>query len=835
MTDVVANWRIRDFAPSTGLPASASLGAGEGWIPATAPGDTYHALIAAGLLEDPYRARNEVAAGWVRDREWWWHTRIAVEPLDSGETAELVFESLDTFADIFLDGTLLGRSDNMFRSWRFDVSDLAEGEHDLALCFHPSTAVVAGDPLSVWLAFTDRISRSRRTLMRKAQFGWGWDWGPDLPTVGISGQVRIERRRGAAVRSINFSTLSIKGSVAEIRVDVDLIGDLVSDTGVLLALVDPDGTTVAQSGREGSGAVTLTITEPRLWWTTDLGDQPLYTLIASVAGTTDYCRKVGIRTIAIDQSPDPQEPGTNFFRFVLNGVPIFAKGSCWVPASSFVAAIPESTYRDLLQRAVDANMNMIRIWGGGIYEPDFFYDECDHLGLLVWQDFMFACAPYPDDDPVFVENVRAEVIEQVSRLRHHASLAIWCGNNESQAIHWFNDVAQGTSSPHLGLALYEGLMPTILADLDPETPYWPSSPWGGPTPNSMRAGDVHSWTVWHDIPMVSDAEPDGPYASTPEGVAFTRYAEDKARFVSEFGLQGAPDIGTLRRWMAPEDLVLDSEGFLERIKDVADKASAMMIPVTGLPETLEQFLDFTMLAQAEGLKFGIEHYRRRKPHCSGALIWQLNDCWPCISWSLVDYDGVAKASWYATARAFSPVLASFRHDGNMAELWITNDRLTPVLDVATVALARLEGSVDWRKQVTCDVPANACICVWKGKVEAACDRVLIVRSAEEVFPANRLFLAPVKDLALASDAGLRIRHEAVGGNLHFSITADRYALAVQLRSDQPTLRFDVNHFDLAPGERRNVIITKPDGAPVDPNAIIVRSFNEHKLKPGVEA
>lgn len=496
--------------------------------------------------------------------------------------------------------------------------------------------------------------------MRKAQFAWGWDWAPDLPTVGVWQPVRIERHRAARVESVNFSTLSIDNGVAQVSVDVS-----VSEAATVeVELIDPAGNRVATGHSSGA----LTVPDAQLWWTADLGEQPLYTLIVRTPGAPDHVRRVGIRTIAIDQSPDPDEPGTTFFRFVLNGVPIFAKGACWAPASSFVGAVPDDTYRDLLRRAVEANMNMIRVWGGGIYEPDLFYDECDRLGLLVWQNFMFACAPYPDDDAGFVETVRAEVREQVSRLRHHASLALWCGNNENQAIQFFADHASGTKTPLAGRALYDDLIPAVLVELDAHTPYWPSSPWGGPSPNSMRGGDVHNWTVWHGIPLVPDAEAVGEYETSPEGVAFTRYAEDMARFVSEFGLQGAPDIGTLRRWMAPEDLQLGSTGFLDRIKDVADKATAMIIPVTGQPRTLEEYVDFTMLAQAEGLKFGIEHYRRRKPHCSGALIWQHNDCWPCVSWSLVDYDGVAKASWYATRRAFAPVLASFRRDGDTAEL-----------------------------------------------------------------------------------------------------------------------------------------------------------------------
>ncbi|PXA86882.1 glycoside hydrolase family 2 [Nostoc sp. 3335mG] len=822
MRDAIDGWRIRDFAPGEGLKADAARGAGDGWIPTNVPGDTYLALVEAGRLADPFEARNEATAFWVRDREWWWHASLDLDAAGSGETIELQFEGLDTFADVYLDGVLLGSADNMFRSWRFGLTDIPAGRHDLALCFHPTATMVGDRPLpTAWTSFTDRISASRRTLMRKAQFGWGWDWGPDLPTVGIWKPVRIIRRQPATIRSLGFSTLSIADGSAEVRIHIDMS----APADVTIELLDPDGATVATTTRNGTGTVAMIVPDARLWWTADLGKQPLYTLTARIDGSSEVARRVGIRTVAIDQSPDPEEPGTTFFRFMLNGVPIFAKGANWVPASSHVGAVPDITYRDLLARAVAANMNTIRVWGGGIYEHDLFYDECDRLGLLVWHDLMFACAPYPDDDATFLDNVRAEIAEQVARLRHHACLALWCGNNENQAIQFFEDHATGTTTPLAGLAIYDHLIPEVLAEHDPATPYWPGSPWGGPSPNSMRGGDVHNWTVWHGIPPVPDKEAIGTSDRSPEGIAFTRFTEDMCRFASEFGIQGAPDIGTLRRWMAPEDLELGSQGFLDRIKDVADKMTAMMLPFTGAPTTLEEYVDFSMLTQAEGLKFGIEHYRRRKPHCSGALIWQHNDCWPCVSWSLIDYDGVAKASFYAVTRAFAPVLASFRRDGDAVELWITNDRLEPVRDTATIALARLAGGTEWSEAIPCEVPANASRCVWRGPVVETSGHILIVRSERDVFPANRLLLDPVKDLTLDPDPGLTITHTPAGEALRIAIGAKRYALGVGLRSDDPDLRFDDNHFDLAGGERRTIVVTHRRGTPIDPGAIAIKHWN----------
>ncbi|MBW4329931.1 hypothetical protein KY084_03455 [Stakelama sp. CBK3Z-3] len=819
-----ARWKIRDFRPGEGLAEGAATGSGEGWIAARVPGDTYTALIAAGRLSHPFKDRNEAAAEWVRDREWWWHTILDVPSPNPDDDPELVFDGLDTFADIYLDGICVGHADNMFRSWRYPLPAGATDKHHLAVCFHPPTAMVAGAPLKTWSTFPDRISRSRRPLMRKAQFGWGWDWAPDLPTVGIWKPVRLERQTRGMVRSLNATTRSISDDLALLDVDIDLS----SPEAVAISLLDPQGINVANASRHGSGRVTLSVEEPCLWWTADLGGQPLYTIVAHIAGKPDFRRRIGIRTIALDQSPDPDEPGTNFFRFLINGVPIFAKGACWVPADSFVGSIADQTYRDLIGRAVDANMNMLRIWGGGIYEADIFYDACDESGLLVWQDFMFACAPCPDTDPAFVENVRAEIIEQVSRLRHHPSIALWCGNNENQAMQFFDDRATGRTTLLEGLRIYDELMPQLLSTLDPGRPYWPGSPSGGPSPNSMRGGDVHDWTVWHGVPPVPDTEPVGEFNTASASIAYTRYNEDMARFVSEFGIQGAPDIGTLKRWMAPQDMAPGSAGLLGRIKDDTDKAAAMMAPVTGAPTTIEDYVDFTMLTQAEGLKFGIEHFRRRRPHCSGALIWQHNDCWPCVSWSLVDYDGVAKAAWYSVARAFFPVLASFRRCGDAVELWITSDLPAPVHDTINIAYATMDGEIVPLARVDVEVGGLTSICVWRGPASDCVDRVLIVRSEGNHFPANRLLLAAVKDLALAPDPGLTVACSNTGKTLEVRIAAVRYALGIHLRADDPAIRMDDNYFDLAGGECRTVRITHRDGADVAPDAITIASWNDRR-------
>lgn len=800
MTEMLSDWQLKHVAPGSIAAEEIAFGRGEDWIPVSAPGDAYLALVEAGQLAHPFFGRNEAAAGWVRDREFWWHTHLAVDTAAQDETVELVFEGLDTFADIFIDGAQIGASDNMFRTLRLDVTSLAgTGRHDLAVRFHPISAMVAGRDVPNWRMFKI-FNDEGRTLVRKAQYGWGWDWGPNLPTTGIWKPVRIERRRAVAVAGVAFTTLTLTNDAATVEVGIDLT----AFGPVEIELRDPDGTIVASDMREGSGSLKLTVPKPRLWWTADLGDQPLYTLIAHVAGAPDHIRKVGIRTIAVDRSPDPDEPDATFFRFVLNGVPIFARGACWIPASSFIGAVPVGTHADLIARAAAANMNMLRVWGGGIYEDDAFYDACDAAGLLVWQDFMFACAPYPEDE-AFIANVRAEAAEQVRRLRAHPCLALWCGNNEIQLLQAFDNHIHKTDDRLVGLSIFDEHIPAVLAELDPATPYWPSSPWGGANPNAMRHGDVHDWTVWHGAAPVTNDTPDGPIVRTDaKGMHYTRYAEDEARFVSEFGIHGAPALATLKRWMAPEDLSLDAEGFAERNKDHGDKASKMASLLTGRPRSIEEYVDAIALLQAEGLAFGVEHFRRRKPHCSGALIWQLNDCWPCVSWSLIDYDGIAKAGYFAVRRAFAPVLASLRRgDGNVVELWIINDSLAPVEGFAHLTLVRLHGGEDRREDVAFEIGANASVMVWQGKMAPDLGQILTVRG--DHFPPNRLLPAPIKDMDLAPDPGLTCHVE---GN-RLTVTASFYALAVRAETDDPAVRFDDNHFDLAGGESRTIIADRP--------------------------
>jgi beta-mannosidase len=447
--------------------------------------------------------------------------------------------------------------------------------------------------------------------------------------------------------------------------------------------------------------------------------------------------------------------------------------------------------------------------------------------LLVWQDFMFACAMYPEDDSEFVREVDLEARYQIRRLRNHPSLALWCGNNENQWLHerhfWNEPVL-----PPYGALYYDHILPAAVAELDGRTPYWPGSPFGGSDHTSTEDGNRHNWDVWHgNLPRRFGEEP--TFDQSPAGVSFLRYADDMGRFISEFGMHAAPVLETLSRVIPTDQLYHHSPAMDWHNKDnPKNKGDNLMLTVTGLPEGLDDYIAFSQIAQAEGHKFGIEHFRRRKPHCSGAIVWQLNDCWPALSWSVLDYYGFGKAGYFYLKRVFSPVLASFKAlpDGAV-ELWITNDTLEAVDDTATIRLGAFSGDLLHEEKLHIQVPANSSQPVrhWRGdQLSGASNRYLWVRSANDRFPANRHFFAPIKDLRRPIEPPSMNIATVDDHDLHIELTAhlEAYAYFVHLTVPVEGTKFSDNFFDLEPGERRVVAVTNPNAA-LTPDLIAVGS------------
>jgi beta-mannosidase len=831
-------WRLRDYAPGEGFTAGAFKDGLDDthWLDVPVPGDVHRTLMCTGHIEDPFYDRNEGRCAWIEDREWWYRTSFdgPKEPLHLDERLRLVFHGLDTFATVWLNGEEIGRHANMFREAVFDVGGRVRfgEENTLAILFDRPLDHIGEEHPDQWGRNPERV------FMRKAQFGFGWDWGPRLPTVGIWRPVELRRERRAVIAGVHFYTLDLapdgEQAAVALRVEAERFAGE-EPVAVDIVLSTPDGEPVAEHAmvldREGphlAGTAYLTVQNPRLWWTHDLGKPVLYGLRVDLHQEDEvldhYESRVGIRTLELDQSPDPDEPGTRFFRFVLNGVPIFARGADWIPADSFVGGIEDDRYENLVTAARDANMNMLRVWGGGIYEHDVFYDLCNSMGLLVWQDFMFACAVYPEEPPEFVCEVEAEAGYQVRRLRSHPCLALWCGNNENQWIHdrTFWD-REDTTVP--GSLYYHEVLPNVVAEFDGRTPYWPGSPFGGDDHNDRRQGNVHNWEVWHgNFPRRFGEE--SRRDPTPENVSYLRYAEDMGRFISEFGMHAAPVRETLRRAIPEAQLYHHSPSMDHHNKDdLKNKGDDLMLTVTGLPTDLDEYVEFSMISQAEGLKFALEHFRRRKPHCSGTLFWQLNDCWPVLSWSVLDYHVFGKAGYYYARRAYSPILASFKamSDGSV-ELWLTNDILSEVEDDLKVRLGTFEGEKVWEENLQAHAPANSSLPVarWDAnRVSGAPDRYLSVSSDHGRFPFNRHFFAAIKDLRRAPVEPVVDITQTGEHGLQVRLEAPAYAYFVYLEVPDEATRFSDNYFDLKPGEERMISVTNPRVS-LRPEAVEVR-------------
>jgi beta-mannosidase len=451
-------------------------------------------------------------------------------------------------------------------------------------------------------------------------------------------------------------------------------------------------------------------------------------------------------------------------------------------------------------------MTMLRVWGGGVYPSDGFFDACDELGLLVWQDFMFACFDYPDPHGRLAAEVELEAAEQVRRLRHHASLALWCGENEVQGIH---ELTNGEAGPgDWGWSLFNELLPEVVAAHDPDTAYWPGSPWGqhpGELLNGTSDGDRHAWEVWHGGLNAGAGGPDA-FASRGEAMHFTRYDHDCGRFISEFGIHASPELATLQRWTG-DGLALGSPELAQRIKDTPkDKGWALIEFETGTPTTLQEYVDFSMACQAEGLKHGVEHYRRRQPHCNGTLVWQLNDSWPGLSWSVIDYDLVPKAAYYFLQRAYQPLLASFRVEGERLELWVSNSGREAVTVDLTVEIGPVTGAVSARHEVTAAAPAYSSAPVWTGALPAP-DCVAWVVAADDRLPDNRRFFAPLRTLPLRESRLAATRTDVGNGAARVDISSRGYGYLVRVLCDRPGARFSTNYVDLRDGQSCTVEVT----------------------------
>jgi beta-mannosidase len=676
-------WRFRQRSARA---LEADLTDVTGWREVRVPGTVLEHLLEHALIPDPFLGTNECDVQWVGESDWLYRVEFNLEALSTSEQAALHFGGLDTFACVWLNGERVLESHNMFVRHDLPVTaHLRAGNNELTILFASpwrrglELQAAHGGVRPLWNGDPSRL------YVRKAQYHYGWDWGPKLLDLGPWRAVWLE------VFSARIADLDCQTSVSDDleRATVCVcpaFGGALEGCRAHVSLRDPDGSTVSSYITDASTANTLRfeVSAPQLWWPHGHGQQRRYTLAVSLErnGTVLDTRTLdlGLRRLRIVQEPVANEAGTSFYVEV-NNTPIFCGGANWIPDDVMLARITPERYRARVQQALDANMVMLRVWGGGIYEAEAFFEACDELGVLVWQDFMFACGLYPAH-AAFLDEVRREAEDNVRRLRHRACLALWTGNNEDyQLAHSLGlydpDVPAERDTRFPARTIYERLLPEVLRELDPERHYQPGSPFQGRDPDDPTRGDRHAWDVWGR-----------------EALPYRAYRELEGRFVSEFGMAAAPGPATLRAFAAQNNP--RSQGFRHHLKasQGLERLENYLSQLGDVPDTLEEFAYATQLVQAEALDAALRIWRRRwgapqRRAVGGALIWQLNDCWPAVSWALVDSSGSPKPAHFTVRRALEAVTVNLWPRQHTAEVWAangTNDPLETALELRAISL-----------------------------------------------------------------------------------------------------------------------------------------------------
>ncbi|MGI6496192.1 MAG: glycoside hydrolase family 2 protein [Kiritimatiellia bacterium] len=652
-------------------------------LKATVPGCVHTDLLAAGDIPDPFLRDNEAQVQWISRSAWIYEREFTLPSHNPEQITFLRCEGLDTLATVTLNGEEVGKADNMHRTWEFDVSKiLREGENTLSIRFDPVYDYVqARAEKRPMPGYAGPGEMPDRAWIRKMACNFGWDWGPVLTTCGIWRSISLVTVGAARLSSVRIHQDHEAGS--DVGMDIFVEAESFRKDAALSASCKLlyKGQVLSDArvelDAEGRAQARLLARNPQLWWPAGLGEQPLYEVTVELFANKracDWCsRRVGFRTLRLVREKD--EWGESF-HFEVNGVPFFAKGANWIPADVFVTRLSRVEYARLVKAAAMANMNMLRVWGGGIYEDDCFYDLCDEYGICVWQDFMFACSAYPAFDKDWMENVRIEAIQNVRRLRHHPCLAVWVGNNELEQ----GNVGPEWDGRRMGekdyKALFDELLPSIVEAEDPDHDYWPSSPHTPPPGdrrnfNDPERGDAHLWDVWHGLKP------------------FEWYRTSFHRFCSEFGFQSFPEPRMVETFTDPDDRNITSYIMERHQRNGMGNAVILqyMLSWFRMPYGFENILWLSQIQQGLAIKYAVEHWRRNRPRCMGALYWQLNDCWPVASWSSIDSDGRWKALHYMARRFFSPVLVTGVEnlETGIVEIFLHNDMLKA-----------FKGEVQWR-------------------------------------------------------------------------------------------------------------------------------------------
>lgn len=758
-------------------------------VPATVPGTVHTDLLAAGLIPDPYLDDNEALLKWIGLCDWSYRTSFEWSPSDATE-AELVFEGLDTIAEIRLNGTEVARARNQHRSHRVDVQGaLVPGENLLEVVFR--SPVRAADAASLELGFRPHANHHPYNSIRKAAYSFGWDWGIDTATSGIWRAVRLEEWATDRLRSVR-PVATVDGSNGKVDIHVEMAR---GTAGLRLeaVLTGPDGAEVARSAADAATPLSLTLNDPELWWPRGYGTQPLYDLTVELTDdgvVLDHVRRrVGFRTVRLDTTPEADGAGTPF-TIVVNDRPVLIKGANWIPDDAFLPRVDRPRYAARLDQAEFAGLNLLRVWGGGIYESDDFYDECDERGILAWQDFLFACAAYSEDEPLRSE-IEAEARSAIERLSSHPSLVLFNGNNENvwgfEEWGW-QDRLDGKT---WGETYYFELLPRLMTELAPHvgythaSPFSPSAGYPGEHPqNDPVHGSVHIWDVWNQLD-------------------WTHYRDYRPRFVAEFGWQAPPAWRTLTRALTDDPLTPESPGMIVHQKAIEGnrKLTDGLLPHLRLPDDMKDWHWAMQLNQADAVQTGIEWFRSLQPHSMGTIVWQLNDCWPVTSWAAVDGDGRAKPLLHALRRAHRDRLLTVHpRDGELV-VTAANDTDVPWQGELRMALVDFDGTVIGEESVRVVVPARSARSVSVSPALRASEPPRQVLRVELDGGRTEWFFAEYRDLALpAPEFDAEWTAHGDGGVLRVTARTLLVRLTLLIDKADPDASTDDALATLLPGE-----------------------------------
>jgi beta-mannosidase len=785
------------------------------WLPANVPGGVHTDLMASERIPNPFEADNEKRVQWVAESDWVYRTFfICVEELLSEEKIFLVCDGLDTLATVVFNGHELGRTDNMFRKYQWDIKPFLnrKGNNELTITF-ASPLKYASEKQALRSLPGVSAAIPGGPYLRKAPCHFGWDWGPQLPPIGIWKDIRLEGYSKARLAEVHLQQHHANKQVAvEARIAIERWDE--APLAAVMRITAPNGAIVEKEivmPTLGDAIVNVPISKPDLWWPNGYGEQPLYQVEVflmhkdskgEILDSHKY--QIGLRTIELRQEEDQWG---RCFAFVVNGIPIFAKGSNWIPADSFPTRITDGYLEALIHSAVVTHQNMLRVWGGGFYEEERFYDLCDRHGILVWQDFIFSCSIYPLDEPEFVENVHVEAVENIRRLRHRACLALWCGNNEMEQgwveWNWNRAELQGLKTAYD--RFFHHTLPEWCTAEDPDHAYWASSPSSDApfdNPNGQRQGDAHYWDVWH--------------GRKP----FTAYRDQYPRFMSEFGFQALPPLATIRTYADEADWNMTSYVMEMHQKNASGNSLMVgqMLDTFRLPMDFESLVYLSMALQAEGIRYGVEHWRRHPGRVAGILYWQLNDCWPVASWSSVDYYGRWKALHYAAGRFYAPLMLSIEDKSPIQAVYLTNDFLEPWEGTLRCSLETLDGEVLNAQQAPVMAMAQSAtqVCELDFTDHILDDNIRKLVFIAELYQGNQFIsrqtagFVPIKHLCLTDPA--------VTADLHFKedqliieLTSRSLALLVELSLTGTDVIFSDNYFNLPAGRTVQISCPMPAG------------------------